>query len=88
MSESKRLARTRLAELGISPRGLTASEAAAYCGISEATLRARVREGKLPKPIPNLNRWDKKALDRHLDGGDAIVVDPLLEAIRATPPKA
>ena len=66
MSESKRLARTRLAELGISPRGLTAAEAAAYCGISEGTFRSRVREGKLPRPIPHLNRWDRRAIDHHL----------------------
>ena len=82
------MARTRLAELGMSPRGLTAAEAAAYCGISEATFRKGVREGKLPRPIPHLNRWDKRALDRHFDGEDAMVLDPLLEAIRGTAHKA
>ena len=82
MSESKGAARTRLAQLGISPRGLSAAEAAAYCGISEGSFRSRVRDGKLPRPIPHLNRWDKKALDRHIDGEPAELVDPLLEAIR------
>ena len=82
MSGSKSTARTKLAQLGISPRALTAAEAAAYCGISEGTFRNRVREGKLPSAIPHLNRWDKKALDRYIDGAAAELVDPLLEAIR------
>ena len=77
---SKRIARARLDDLGIKPRGLSAAESAAYLGISTATFRGRVKRGIIPGPIPGLNRWDKQALDDWL-GGTVVKVDPIMEAI-------
>lgn len=70
MSRSKRTARARLLDLGITPRALlTATDAAAYLNVAPATFRNRVRRGLLPAPVPGLGRWSREALDRAIDGG-------------------
>lgn len=56
MTIRKSAARARLKEAGIEPRGIEASEAAAYLGLLTATFRKYVRERKLPGPIPGINR--------------------------------
>ena len=51
---------------GISPRGLTRAEAAAYVGLGVRTFSARVAAGMLPGAHPATGRWDRAALDRAL----------------------
>lgn len=48
-------------------RGLTAAQAAEYCGISENTFRATVGAAVTPMRLRGAVRWDKHAIDRHLD---------------------
>ena len=60
---TKAQATAALVAKGIAPRGLTASDAAAYVGLSERTFRGRVKEGKLPRPHPATGRWDRAAID-------------------------
>jgi hypothetical protein len=42
-------------------------EAADAAGLDLATFRAWVASGKLPKPIPDCNKWDVKAIDAAID---------------------
>lgn len=56
-----------LAAKGLTPRGLTRAEAAAYVGLSARTFSRRVAEAKLPAPHPVTGRWDVRALDAVLD---------------------
>ena len=51
--------------LAYPPRGLRASRAAAYVGMSENTFLDLVTEGKMPKPmrIRGMNIWDRLELD-------------------------
>jgi hypothetical protein len=52
----------------VQPRGLSKSDAAAYCGCeSLAAFDDWVRRGILPGPIPGTHRWDRKAIDIKLD---------------------
>ena len=55
--------------VSLPPRGLSASEAAAYVGVSEDTFKAEVRAGNLPQPVRLGRRtvWDRVALDRAFD---------------------
>jgi len=48
----------------IAPRGLSLSQAAEYCGVSDATLR---RHGPPPSKIGQRDVWDRRVLDRWLD---------------------
>lgn len=48
-------------------RLLSASDAAAYLGLSAAGLREWVEAGRVPGPIPGTRRYDRAALDRALD---------------------
>ena len=55
-------------------------EAADAAGLDLATFRAWVACGKLPKPIPDLNKYDLKAIDAAIDrvsglGGSANALD-------------
>lgn len=63
---------TALVHLGASPdrRGLTASAAAQYVGVSPATFARRVKHGDLPPPVcvAGARRWDRAALDALFDG--------------------
>jgi len=56
-----------LLEVGLTPRVLSRAQAAAYCGVAPATFDKSVREGILPKPIPDTRRWDRVKLDLALD---------------------
>jgi hypothetical protein len=54
------------------PRCMTRSEAAAYCGLTPAAFSRWVRDGILPTPVKGTHRWDRKALDRALDKASGI----------------
>ncbi len=54
------------------PRLLTQRQAAAYCGVSATTFAKWVLAGALPPPLPAMRRWDKKAIDAHLDKASGI----------------
>lgn len=45
----------------------TESEAAEEIGLPLATFRAWVAAGKLPKPIPDCDKYDMKAVDAAVD---------------------
>lgn len=49
------------------PRLLTRADAAAYCACSTSTFSRWVAAGFLPKPLPNLRRWDRAAIDTRLN---------------------
>ena len=49
------------------PRLVAEREAADAAGLDLATFRAWVASGKLPKPIPDCNKWDVKAIDAAID---------------------
>jgi hypothetical protein len=50
------------------PRVLSKDKAAAYCGCETmAAFDDWVRRGIVPGPIPGTRRWDKRAIDMHLD---------------------
>src|SRR5450756_347082 len=54
--------------LGVQPRGMSKTDAAAYCGCgSLAAFDDWVRRGIVPGPIPGTHRWDRKAIDMKLD---------------------
>lgn len=48
-------------------RLMTRPEAAAYCGASVATFNKWVGSGLLPPALTGLKRWDRRAIDAHLD---------------------
>lgn len=48
-------------------RLLTEAKAAEAIGLELATFRHLVACGRLPKPLPDLNLFDLKAIDRALD---------------------
>jgi hypothetical protein len=55
-------------------------EAAEVAGLDLSTFRAWVASGKLPKPIPDCNKYDIKAIDAAIDrvsglGGPANALD-------------
>src|SRR5258708_2996806 len=59
---------------GVTPRGLSKSDAAEYCGC--ATLEAFddwVRKGIIPGAIPGTHRWDRKAIDAALDRASGLI---------------
>lgn len=62
---SKAVAANSLANAGLSPRGLSREQAAAYLGISASTFDALVADGRMPKPkrINDRKVWDIRALD-------------------------
>jgi hypothetical protein len=79
----------------IPKRGLSLSEAAEYCGVSDNTL---IQHGPKPSKIGNRNVYDLKMLDRWLDsiaipppatgGGNLTIADheqQILEALHARP---
>lgn len=62
----------------LTPRLMSGSEAAAYCGITLATLSKWVTQGRLPPPLPGSRRWDRKALDLALDKLSGIQAPPMV----------
>ena len=50
-----------------SPRLLTRSQAAQYCGLSSAQFSNWVVAGRLPQPLHGTHRWDRIAIDHALD---------------------
>jgi hypothetical protein len=48
-------------------RLVTEEEGADYIGLPLATFRAWVEIGRLPKPIPDVDKFDIKALDQAID---------------------
>jgi excisionase family DNA binding protein len=48
-------------------RLMTKTAAAKYCGVSAPTFRKWVAEGLVPGPVTRLKRFDRQALDKHLD---------------------
>ncbi len=82
--------RERLARLGITPRGLSLEEAAAYVGLAPATFLAEV-EARVFPPHVGLDAsrrriWDRAALDKAFDKLSGLrqrnPSDPILESIR------
>jgi|GEM_PF-4164987 len=55
----------------MSPRLLTRTQAAEYCGMSETKFSDCVKAGDFPPPVELLGfrnaRWDIKDIDRYLD---------------------
>lgn len=51
----------------IEPRLLTQKQAAAYCGVSAPTFAKWVLNGAMPPALSGMKRWDRKAIDAHLD---------------------
>lgn len=49
------------------PRLITQKQAAAYCGVSAPTFAKWVLVGSMPPALSVMKRWDKKAIDAHLD---------------------
>lgn len=49
------------------PRLLSRAEAAEYCGFKPSAFSAHVLAGRLPPAIPGLRKWDRAAIDAHLD---------------------
>ena len=49
------------------PRLLTQKQAAAYCGTSATTFAKWVLAGAVPASLPTTRRWDRRAIDMHLD---------------------
>jgi hypothetical protein len=65
-----------LRESQIAPRGLSKSDAAAYCGCrTEAAFDDWITKGIVPGPIPGTQRWDRKLIDRWLDKVSGITDD-------------
>ena len=61
---------------GITPRGLTREQAAAYCGCETlAAFDEWVRKEIVPKAMLGTNRWDRKAIDRALDRRSGLIAD-------------
>jgi len=50
---------------GISPRGLSRVQAAAYCGVSPSLFDRMVRDRLMPRPVRVYGRvlWDRTSLD-------------------------
>lgn len=77
---------------GLHPRGLSADEAAEYCGVSETTLYAEIRKGRLPRPVrfgvkDGSPRWDRLAIDKAWDSLSGLSSEPASpeeEALRRT----
>ena len=55
------------------PRLLTGTEAAEYCGLTLGTFLKWVEDGRVPRALPGTRRWDRKALDLALDKASGIV---------------
>jgi len=49
------------------PRLLSKAAAAEYCSLSPSSFGKWVRDGRLPKSIPETHRWDRLAIDSALD---------------------
>jgi len=49
------------------PRLMRRLEVMAYLGIGSSTLYRWIDEGRIPKPLPGTERWDRIALDAALD---------------------
>jgi hypothetical protein len=48
-------------------RLVSEKEAAEYIGVDLSLVRAWVASGRLPKPLPECNKFDLKAIDAYLD---------------------
>ncbi len=55
-----------------SPRLLTKTQAAAYCGVTSSSFDDYRRRGIVPDPISGTNRWDRKLIDQWLDRASGI----------------
>lgn len=53
-------------------RLMTVAAAAAYCGMSVATYRRRIKDGSLPAPLAPFNRIDRLALDNTISGSTSL----------------
>lgn len=51
----------------MTPRLLTKSQVAEYCGISLSGVSNWIVKGKLPCPLPGTRKWDRVAIDQSLD---------------------
>jgi predicted DNA-binding transcriptional regulator AlpA len=65
------------------PRLIGRKEAAAYLGIAESTFSMWVAQEKMPQPVLGTRKWDKKAIDAHLDE-----ISGLATPVVAVSPKA
>jgi excisionase family DNA binding protein len=62
---------TSATEPAVVPRFLSYRQAAAYCGLSEMTLRRLVNAGRLhvSRPVPGVVRFDRHELDSMMAAG-------------------
>lgn len=54
---------------------ISASEAAAYCGLTPSGFRSWVGRGILPDALPGTRRWDRHAIDAALDRISGLATD-------------
>jgi predicted DNA-binding transcriptional regulator AlpA len=87
----KDVVRNRLVQIGLKPLALSADEAAALCGLSQAQFLKEVRVGNLPPPLRLLCKrklWSLRALESAINGHvgsdtAAADADPLLQEIKS-----
>jgi hypothetical protein len=70
----------------VTPRLMTRSEAAAYCGLSPEAFSQWVGSGRVPHALPGTKRWDRVAIDRAIDRASGIL--PADAAAAAAPASA
>ena len=68
MPRERTLTRGSALPSNIMKRGLTAEQAAEYCGCETIeAFNTWVKRKIIPGPIPGTHRWDRKAIDQALD---------------------
>lgn len=60
----------------MTPRVLDKAAAAAYCGCTVRAFDDWVERGIVPGAIPGTHRWDRKAIDFHLDQASGLSMEP------------
>jgi hypothetical protein len=87
-ARTKDVGRSRLVQIGLKPLALSADEAAALCGLSQAQFLKEVGAGNLPPPVRLLCKrklWSLRALESAINGhvGTAADADPLMQEIKS-----
>lgn len=78
-----------LAAKGLTPRGLSCAEAAAYVGLSTRSFQREVAAGRAPAPLAlgcRRRLWPQAVLDAWLSGpraSEGSSADPIMAAIHA-----
>jgi predicted DNA-binding transcriptional regulator AlpA len=85
------MGRSRLVQIGLKPLALSAFEAAALCGLSQAQFLKEVAVGNLPAPVRLICKrkvWSLRALESVINGHDggstaAANTDPLMREMKS-----